>query len=144
MHHFDTKQLVVKVKVEILTFNELWFRFLWNITSFFREASEWVSERDCLFNVTCNDVSVIYVTAHRCAGGLKMKLNLWSGSQRHRHVTGFFNVPVQTPAWATLFIRLFRETAPFSRLLRHAGPPWGPGGWWGLSRECILRIPSVS
>ena len=50
-----------------------------------------------LFNVTIYDISVIYVTAHRCAGGLKKKLNLRSGSQRHRHFVGFFNVPVQTP-----------------------------------------------
>ena len=28
---------------------------------------------DWLFNVTINDISVIYVTAHRCAGGLKKK-----------------------------------------------------------------------
>ena len=28
MYCFDTKQLVVKVKVEILTVNELWSRFL--------------------------------------------------------------------------------------------------------------------
>ena len=35
-----------------------------------------------LFNVTFNDISVIYiyVTAHRCAGGLKKKLNIRSGS----------------------------------------------------------------
>ena len=33
-----------------------------------------------LFNVTINDISVIYVTAHRCAGGLKKKLDLRSGS----------------------------------------------------------------
>ena len=26
-----------------------------------------------LFNVTINDISVIHVTAHRCAGGLKKK-----------------------------------------------------------------------
>ena len=49
-----------------------------------------------LFNVTINDISVIYVTAHRCAGGLK-KLDLRSGSQRHRHFVGFFNVPVLAP-----------------------------------------------
>ena len=60
-------------------------------------------------------------TTPRCPGGLKKKLYLRSGSQRHRHFVGFFNVPVQAPTWATLFIRLFRETAPFSRLLRHAG-----------------------
>ena len=34
---------------------------------------EWVN---WLFNVTINDISVIYVTAHRCAGGLKKKLDL--------------------------------------------------------------------
>ena len=38
----------------------------------------------------------VYVTAHRCAGGLK-KLDLRSGSQRHRHFVGFFNVPVLAP-----------------------------------------------
>ena len=36
-----------------------------------------------------------FVTAHICAGVLK-KLNLRSGSQRHRNFVGFFNVPVQT------------------------------------------------
>ena len=50
-----------------------------------------------LFNVTINDISVIYVTAHRYAGGLKKKLDLRSGSQRHRHFVGFFNVPVLAP-----------------------------------------------
>ena len=34
MHRLDTEQFVVKVKVEILTVNELLSRFLWNITSF--------------------------------------------------------------------------------------------------------------
>ena len=47
-----------------------------------------------LLNVTINDISVIYVTAHRCAGGLKKKLDLRSGSERHRRFVGFFNVPV--------------------------------------------------
>ena len=46
-------------------------------------------EVNLLFNVTINDISVIYVTAHRCAGGLK--LDLRSGSQRNRHLAGFFN-----------------------------------------------------
>ena len=56
----------------------------------------WV-ELNWLFNVTINDISVIYVTALRCAGGLKKKLDLRSGSQRHRHFVGFFNVPVLAP-----------------------------------------------
>ena len=50
-----------------------------------------------LFNVTIKDISVIHVTAHRCAGGLKKKLDLRSGFQRHRHFVGFFNVPVLAP-----------------------------------------------
>ena len=78
-----------------------------------------------LFNITCNDISVLYMTAYRCAGGLKKKLNLWSGSQRHRHFVGFLNVPVQAPTRDHPFIRLFRETARFSRLLRHAGDTEG-------------------
>ena len=42
------------------------------------------------------------MTAHRCAGGLKKKLNLRPGSQRHSHFEGFFYVPVQAPTKATL------------------------------------------
>ena len=55
-----------------------------------------VNEIGC-FYLTCNDVSVIYVTAPKCAGGLKKKLDLRSGSQRHSHFVGFFHVPVQAP-----------------------------------------------
>ena len=54
-------------------------------------------EENWLFNVTINDILVMHVTAHRCAGGLKRKLDLRSGSQRHRHSVGFFNVPVLAP-----------------------------------------------
>ena len=61
------------------------------------EAVDESVELNWLFNVTINDISVIYVTAHRCAGGLKKKLYLRSGSQRHRHFVGFFNVPVLAP-----------------------------------------------
>ena len=39
----------------------------------------------------------LYMWWHRCAGGLKKKLYLRSGSQCHRHFAGFFNVPVQVP-----------------------------------------------
>ena len=58
-------------------------------------------EVNLLFNVTINNISVIHVTAHTCcwcSGGRKKKyLDLRSGSQRHRHFVGFFNVPVQAP-----------------------------------------------
>ena len=43
------------------------------------QVADWV-ELNWLFNVTINDISVIHVTAHRCAGGLKKKLDLRSGS----------------------------------------------------------------
>ena len=62
-----------------------------------------------------------YMWRHRCAGRQKEKLYLRSGSQRHRHFVGFFNVPALHRHGTTLFIRWFRHTAPFSRLLRHTG-----------------------
>ena len=65
-----------------------------------------------------------YMWQHRCAGGLK-KLYLRSGSQRHRHFVGFFNVPVLHRHVTTLFIRWFRHNAPFSRLFTTR---WGYGG----------------
>ena len=74
--------------------------------------------------VTSNDISVIYVTAHRCAGGLK-KFDLRSGSQRHRHFVGFFNVPAQPPTPGQLFYGYSEKPPHFSRLLRRA---WGYGG----------------
>ena len=55
-----------------------------------------VSEWDWLLNVTCNNISVIYVTAYRCAGGLKKKLDL-------RSFCRVFNVPVQAPTWRQPF-----------------------------------------
>ena len=62
-----------------------------------------------------------YMRRHRCAGGLKKKLYLRSGSQRHRYFTRFFNVCVLHRHGTTLFIQWFQHTDPFSRLLRHAG-----------------------
>ena len=67
-----------------------------------------------LFNVTIYDISVIYVTAHRCAGGLKKKLYLRSGSQRHRHFVGFFNVLVQAPTRGHRFYTVIVRSLPFS------------------------------
>ena len=51
-----------------------------------------------VFYVTCNDISVIYVTVEMCRR-LKRKLYLLSGSQRHRHFVGFFNMPVLHRHW---------------------------------------------
>ena len=65
----------------------------------------------------------------------RKRLNLRSGSQRHRHFIGFFNVPVQAPTRAHP-IYGYSEKPPFSRILRHAGDtedlfhlkPRGPNG----------------
>ena len=64
-----------------------------------------------------------YMWRHRCAGGLKKKLKLYlrSGSQRHRHFAGFFNVPVLHRHGTNLFYTVIPTHRPFSRLLRHAG-----------------------
>ena len=62
-----------------------------------------------------------YMWRHRCAGGLKKKLYLQLGSQRHRHFAGFFNMPVLHRHGTNLFIPWFRHIAPFSCLKRHAG-----------------------
>ena len=56
-------------------------------------------------------ISVIYVTAHRCAGGMK-KLNLRSGSQYHTHFVGFFNVPVQAPTRGYPFYTVIPRNRP--------------------------------
>ena len=70
-----------------------------------------------VFCVTCNDISVIYVTAQTCRR-IEEEVLLRSGSQRHWHFAGFFNVPVLHRHVTKLFIRWLRHTAPFSRLIR--------------------------
>ena len=47
-------------------------------------------------DVTCNHISVINVTAHRCAGGLKKMDQRW-GSKCQRLFLELFNVLVQAP-----------------------------------------------
>ena len=64
-----------------------------------------------LFDVIINDISVIYVTAHRCAGWLK-KLDLRSGFQCQRHFVGFFNVPVQAPTRGHPFYTVIPRNRP--------------------------------
>ena len=54
----------------------------------------------------------LYMWRHRCAGGLKKKLFIRSGSQRHRQFAGFFNVPVLHRHGTNHFIRWLRHTAP--------------------------------
>ena len=42
--------------------------------------------------------------AHRCAGGLKKKVDIQSGSQRHKHFVDSFKVPVQHLHRAILYV----------------------------------------
>ena len=63
------------------------------------------------FYVTVKDTSVIYVMAHRCAGCLKKKVDIRSGSQRHRHFMEFFKVPIQHLAILPLPRRLVPSKA---------------------------------
>ena len=81
---------------------------------------------------------------HRCAGGLK-KLHLRSGSERHRHFIGFFKMPVLHRHRATLFIRLFRETAhlvafydtlEIRRKYSHLKPP---ASSWGRRSAIVVQ-----
>ena len=78
--------------------------------------AQWVSEWYWLLNVTCNDISVIYVT-----GKLKKKLNLRSGSQRQRHFVGF---SLQAPIRDTLFTVISRNRPIYSSFTTR----WGYGG----------------
>ena len=44
--------------------------------------------------------------------GLKKKLDLRSGSERHRHFVGFFNVPVLAPTRDQPFYTVIPDTPP--------------------------------
>ena len=77
-------------------------------------------ERGRTLNLFCR----VYVTAHRCAGGLK-ELDPWSGSQRHRHFGGFFNVLVKAQ---TRGQRLYGNSEKLPRFIRLLRRSWGYGG----------------
>ena len=76
----------------------------------------------------------LYMWRHRCAGGLKKKLYLRPGSQRHRHFVGFFNVSVQAPIRGQPFYGHSEKPPHFSRLIRHA---------WGYGRHTLDLTPRV-
>ena len=64
----------------------------------YRECHMHIMQRQGFCSFVCSfivdDISVIYVTAHRCAGGLKKACpTVWL--PRHRHLVGFFNKPGQ-------------------------------------------------
>ena len=66
-----------------------------------------MSEWDWMLNDTCKDISVIYVTAHRCAGGLK-KLDL---TRAPTPLT--FRRVLQSTDTGLTFLLLFPENDPF-------------------------------
>ena len=92
-----------------------------------------------VFHITCNDISVIYVTPEMCRW--MKKLYLRSGSQRHRHFAGFFNVPVlhrhgttllygdnDTPPHLVAFYDTLGIRRPYSRLEPPTSSRGGGGG----------------
>ena len=91
-------------------------------------GTDWV-ELNRLFNVTINDISVM--TANRCAVGLKKKLGLRSGSQRHRHFVGFFNVPVQATTRGQQLVA-FDDTQGIRRTHSRLNPPGPHGDRWNI------------
>ena len=54
------------------------------------------------------------------------EVDLRSGSQRHRHFVGFFNVSVQVPRRGYPFYGYSEKLPDFSRLLRRARGYGGP------------------
>ena len=82
-------------------------------------------EVNLLLNVTFNNISVIYVTAPRCAGGLKKKLDLRLGSQRNRHFVRFFNMHVQAPTRGHPFYTVISRNRPIKSPFTTG---WGYGG----------------
>ena len=93
-----------------------------------------------LLNVTINDISVIYVTAHTCAGGLKKKLDMRADSQRHRHFVGFFNVLIQAPTRDRLWFR-----PVFASCLEFGVPKGGVGrtAYKYIFLTHYLRLPRL-
>ena len=73
------------------------------------------SDGEWLFNVTIiiNDISVIHVTANRCAGGLKKIWTYGRAPQRHRHFVGFFHVPVQAQTRDQAFYTVIQTHRPY-------------------------------
>ena len=82
-----TMAIGLTYKVEVYA-NIFWYEFLISLSLRVRVR--------LIPNVTCNHISVINVTAHRCAGGLKKIDQRW-GSKCHRLFLELFNVLVQAP-----------------------------------------------
>ena len=91
-----------------------------------------------LLYLTINDISVINVTAHTCAGRLKKNFGptCTVGLPHHRHFVWFFNMPVQAPTRDQPFYVYSEKPAHFifSRPLQRA---WEYGG-------SILVVPGKS
>ena len=97
LNHNQQQQLKIYMKKCLTIYRLFRFFFKTKVVNAYLQCPQNWSEWDWLLNVTCNDISVIYVTVHRCTGGPKKRFDLRSGSQSHRHFVGFFNVPVQAP-----------------------------------------------
>ena len=67
------------ISPELVLFPVFWLSNIPRYFCFLLKIYKW-GEVILLFNVIINDISVIHVTAHRCAGGLKKKFVLTCGS----------------------------------------------------------------
>ena len=126
-----------------------------------KSAMWWVELVCCLTSHSTIFQLHVYMWRHRCAGELKKKLDLQSGSQCHRHFVGFFNVPVQAPTRGQHSNGYSKKPPHFSRLLRRAWgygvpililtpnppppPPPGPHGaiWPNLNTMGMIKVIGV-
>ena len=76
-----------------------------------------------------------YLCWHRWAGRLK-KLYLRSGSLRHWHFAGFFNVPILQRHWTT-FVFVESETPPFKTRWGYGGRVLTGGLFWTIIRNVV-------
>ena len=90
-----------------------------------------------------------YMCNGTCAGGLKKKFDLRSGSQCHKHFVGFFNVPVQAPTRDRLFygysekpshLVAFYDTLGIRMTYYHLKPR-GPNGDYHYIGSCGRFTP---
>ena len=71
------------------------------------QHSEWVN---WLFNVTINDISVIHVTAHTCAGGPKTTFDLRSMRHRFTIYSAFLHIRTSISWYQEIHFLISRNT----------------------------------
>ena len=106
-----------KYKEKVLSREQKTFRKLRHFHSMHKKVKvNW------FLTVTINYISVIHVTAQRCAGGTEEEVRPTVGLPCHTHFVGFFNVPVLAPTRDHPFFTGDFDTPPnLVALYDHAG-----------------------